>query len=56
MMKTFNDYLVENEISEQDYELIREGLQEEWTPELEAQIDEALDMFENEIYERRWNL
>ena len=48
MMKTFNDYLVENEISEQDYELIREGLQEEWTPELEAQIDEALDMFEKE--------
>ena len=48
MMKTFNDYLVENEISEQDYELIREGLQEEWTPELEAQIDEALDVFEKE--------
>jgi hypothetical protein len=47
-MKTFNDYLVENEISEQDYELIREGLQEEWTPELEAQIDEALDVFEKE--------
>ena len=48
MMKTFNDYLVENEISEQDYELIREGLQEEWTPELEAKVDEALDIFEKE--------
>lgn len=48
MMKTFNNYLIENEISEQDYELIREGLQEEWTPELEAQIDEALDVFEKE--------
>lgn len=48
MMKTFNDYLVENDISEKDYELIKEGLQEEWTPELEAQIDEALDMFEKE--------
>jgi hypothetical protein len=47
-MKTFNNYLIENEISEQDYELIREGLQEEWTPELEAQIDEALDVFEKE--------
>lgn len=45
-MKTFNKYLVENEISEQDYELIKEGLQEEWTPELEAQIEEALDLFE----------
>ena len=41
-MKTFNDYLVENEISEQDYSLIKEGLQEEWTPELEAQIDLSL--------------
>ena len=48
MMKTFNDYLVENDISEKDYELIKEGLQEEWTPELEAQIDDALDMFEKE--------
>ena len=47
-MKTFNKYLVENEISEQDYELIKEGLQEEWTPELEAQIDAALDLFEAE--------
>jgi|TARA_B110000879_G_C11176169_1_gene516066 hypothetical protein len=47
-MKTFNDYLVENDISEKDYELIKEGLQEEWTPELEAQIDDALDMFEKE--------
>jgi hypothetical protein len=47
-MKTFNDYLVENEISEQDYSLIKEGLQEEWTPELEAQIDAAIETFEAE--------
>ena len=47
-MKTFNKYLVENQISEQDYEILKEGLQEEWTPELEAQIDEALDLFEAE--------
>jgi hypothetical protein len=47
-MKTFNDYLLENEISEKDYELLKEGLQEEWTPELEAQIDAALDLFEAE--------
>jgi len=48
MMKTFNDYLVENEISEKDYQLIKEGLQEEWTPELESQINAALDLFEAE--------
>lgn len=47
-MKTFNKYLVENEISEQEYNMLKEGLQEEWTPELEAQIDEALDLFEAE--------
>jgi hypothetical protein len=47
-MKTFNDYLLENEISEKDYEMLKEGLQEEWTPELEAQIDAALDLFEAE--------
>jgi hypothetical protein len=47
-MKTFNKYLVENQISERDYDLIKEGLQEEWTPELEARINEALDLFEAE--------
>ena len=47
-MKTFNKYLAENEISEHDYKLIKESLQEEWTPELEAQIDAALDLFEAE--------
>jgi len=47
-MKTFNKYLIENQISEQDYEMLKEGLQEEWTPELEAKVDEALDLFEAE--------
>jgi len=47
-MKTFNKYLLENSITENDMKLINEGLQEEWTPELEAKINEALDLFEAE--------
>ena len=44
-MKTFNTYLVENAVTEQDIKLINEGLQEEWTPALEAKIDAALESF-----------
>lgn len=44
-MKTFNKYLIEESVTEQDMDLIKEGLQSEWTPELEAQIDEAIDAF-----------
>lgn len=44
-MKTFNTYLLENAVTEQDMKLITEGLQEEWTPELEAKIDAALEAF-----------
>jgi hypothetical protein len=47
-MKTFNKYLIENTITENDMKLVNEGLQEEWTPELEAKIDEALELFEKE--------
>jgi hypothetical protein len=47
-MKTFNKYIVEESISENDMELINEGLQEEWTPELEARIDEALALFDEQ--------
>lgn len=47
-MKTFNKYIVENSITEEDVKLVSEGLQEEWTPELEARIDEALAQFEAE--------
>ena len=35
-MKTFNDYLVEQQLTETDMALLTEGLQSEWTPELEA--------------------
>ena len=47
-MKTFNKYLIENTITEKDMKLVNEGLQEEWNPELEAKIDEALELFEKE--------
>jgi hypothetical protein len=44
-MKTFNTYLLENSATEKELKLINEGLQEEWTPELEAKIDAALESF-----------
>jgi len=44
-MKTFNDYLVEQQITEVDMQLLQEGLQSEWTPELEAKVDQALEEF-----------
>jgi hypothetical protein len=44
-MKTFNTYLLENSATENEMKLINEGLQEEWTPELEAKIDAALEAF-----------
>jgi hypothetical protein len=47
-MKTFKTYLVENEITDKDIQIITEGLQEEWTPELEAKVESALDAFVSE--------
>jgi hypothetical protein len=44
-MKTFNTYLLENAVTENDMKLINESLQEEWTPELEAKVDAALEAF-----------
>lgn len=44
-MKTFNKYLFEEHVTETDMELIKEGLHEEWTPELEAKVDAAIDAF-----------
>jgi hypothetical protein len=44
-MKTFNDYLVEQQITEVDMQLLQESLQSEWTPELEAKVDQALEEF-----------
>ena len=44
-MKTFNKYLLEEKVTDQDMGMLKEGLQSEWTPELEAQVDEAIDQF-----------
>jgi hypothetical protein len=44
-IKTFNDYLTENQFTEQDLQMLKEGLQSEWTPELEAKVNEAIDAF-----------
>lgn len=44
-MKTFIDYLNEQNVTEADIQAINESLSQEWTPELEAKIDEAVDAF-----------
>ena len=40
-MKTFNDYLVEQQLTETDMRLLQEGLQSEWTQDLEDKVDFA---------------
>jgi hypothetical protein len=44
-MKTFEQYLVEQEVTEKDMEFLKESLNSEWTPELEAKVDAALEEF-----------
>lgn len=44
-IKTFNQYLIEQQITEQDLKILNEGLQEEWTPELEQKVDDAIAAF-----------
>ena len=46
--KTFNEYLVEQSITETDMQLLQEGLQTDWTPELESKVDYALEQFVNQ--------
>jgi len=43
--KTFNEYLVEQKLTETDMKLLQESLQSEWTPELEEKVDFALEQF-----------
>jgi hypothetical protein len=43
--KTFNEYLVEQKLTETDMELLQEGLQTEWNQELEDKVDFALEQF-----------
>jgi|TARA_B110000914_G_scaffold81680_1_gene71891 hypothetical protein len=44
-IKTFNTYLVEQQLTETDMQLLQEGLQSEWTTELEDKVDLALEQF-----------
>ena len=43
--KTFNEYLVEQQLTDTDMKLLQESLQSDWTPELEAKVDYALEQF-----------
>ncbi len=52
-MKTFNDYLVEQQITETDMQLLQEGLQSEWTPELEEKVDQALEEFVKQYFNEK---
>lgn len=44
-IKTFNEYLAEQRVTEEDLRILTEGLQEEWTEELEDKVDSALEQF-----------
>ena len=43
--KTFNEYLVEQKLTKTDMKLLQEGLQSEWTQDLEDKVDFALEQF-----------
>ena len=47
-IKTFKDYLQEQQVTENDLRILTEGLESEWTEELEAKVDEAIDQFVTE--------
>ena len=55
-MKTFIEYLEENRVTEKEMQLLTEGLQQEWTPELEEKVDQAVDAFLNEYRDEDGNL
>lgn len=55
-MKTFIEYLEENKITTAEMQLLTEGLQQEWTPELEEKVDQAVDAFLNEYRDNDGNL
>lgn len=47
-MKTFLDYIKEEDITESQLTILTESLQSEWTEELEAKVDAALEEFTNQ--------
>jgi hypothetical protein len=44
-MKTFEQYLLEQDVTANDMQILQESLITEWTPELEAKVDAALEEF-----------
>ena len=44
-MKTFLDYMAEENITPVELQILNESLQTEWTEELEAKVDAALEEF-----------
>jgi hypothetical protein len=44
-MKTFEQYLLEQDVTINDMQILQESLITEWTPELEAKVDAALEEF-----------
>ena len=55
-MKTFIEYLEENKVTQIEMQLLTEGFQEEWTPELKEKVDQAVDAFLNEYRDEDGNL
>lgn len=55
-LKTFIEYLEESKITSDEMQLLTEGLQEDWTPELEEKVDLAVDSFLNEYRDKDGNL
>lgn len=44
-MKTFIDYIKEQDITDAEFSILTESLQTEWTLELEAKVDAAIEEF-----------
>jgi len=47
-MKTFLEYLKEQNITVEEMKILNEGLQSEWSDELESKVDEAIEDFVSE--------
>ena len=47
-MKTFIDYIKEQEVTDTELTVLQESLQSDWTEELEAKVDAALEEFTSE--------
>jgi hypothetical protein len=47
-MKTFEQYIVEGELTKDEMNMLTESLQTEWTMALEEKVDKALEDFANQ--------